>query len=119
MERSGVSMTVATNKERIEKLETAFISLSELVKGNGKRGMDEIIREVERRMGVLESDFKHFRSVYFEREGLDAMGIPKKKEAEPSLWEKIKPGLVEKVIIAVSTAFIVLVANHWTELFVK
>jgi len=109
-------MSVATNKERIDKLEKAFEKLSAIVVGNGVRGMDDVVREIERRVGVVESDLKHFRRVYFEREGLDAMGLPKKNESK-SLWEKIKPGLVEKIIIAVSTALIILIANHWTELF--
>lgn len=44
---------------------------------------------------------------------IEAMWPEHERRKEKTLWDKIKPGLVEKVIIAVATAIFVLVVTHW------
>lgn len=109
-------MTVATNKERIDKLEKMYERLAGIVVGNGARGMDEVVRDTEKEiaklnermdalenaMGITNSELNHFRNVYFLREGLDAMGNV--KEASTWLkraWNKTTENLFDKFITAV------------------
>jgi len=115
-------MTVATNTERINRLE-------KIVVGNGEPGMDEDLRTVKRVVAEIKKDVAHvkdtysdiklFWSVYRIRENLDAQGNPLEKEKEPEFlsfaWMKryIFPGLVEKAIIAISTAAFVLIVTNW------
>ena len=89
MERSGVSMTVATNKERIDRLERAFEKLSGIVVGNGVRGMDEVIREIEKRVGVVESDMREVKSMVKKMVGYS--GVTYDSSTHPGRRESDKP----------------------------
>ena len=102
-------MTVATNETRILRLEKAFEKLSGIVVGNGVRGMDEVVRDTEKRIdalenavGIINSELYHLRNVYFQREGLDAMGNPFPKTWLRKTWEdNIAPNLLNNVVTAV------------------
>jgi len=118
-------MTVKENEQAIKRMERLYERLSEIVVGNGKRGMDEIIRDIEKqitevksRMGVLESDMRHLKNVYFQREGLDALGNPPPKKPAPKTWwgkawERIGDNLFDKFI----TAVIIVILFNLPELF--
>jgi len=102
-------MTVATNESRISRLEKAFEKLSGIVVGNGVRGMDEVVRDTEKRIdalentvGIINSELYHLRNVYFQREGLDAMGNPVEKKWITKTWEdNIAPNLLNNAVTAV------------------
>jgi len=102
-------MTVATNESRISRLEKAFEKLSGIVVGNGVRGMDEVVRDTEKRIdalentvGIINSELYHLRNVYFQREGLDAMGNPVEKKWITKTWEdNISPNLLNNAVTAV------------------
>ena len=102
-------MTVATNETRILRLEKAFEKLSGIVVGNGVRGMDEVVRDTEKRIdalenavGIINSELYHLRNVYFQREGLDAMGNPVEKKWITKTWEdNISPNLLNNAVTAV------------------
>jgi hypothetical protein len=132
-----IIVTVATNKERIDRLEKRQDKTDNTLFGNGSPGMDEDVRTLTNDVGQMKDDIKAIKNdiqsikddinlqkpviselaslkkAIFTKFGIDAQGATEKL----TLWEKIKPGLVEKLIIAVSTAFAVLVVSHWTELF--
>jgi hypothetical protein len=116
-------MTVASNEKEIQMLKEIVKKLSAILVGNGVKGMDEVVRDIEKRMGVVESELKHLRRVFFESEGLDAMGNPPKKEeskgdAERFVdWfkDKVLPGLIQTLITFVVSAGFVLMVLHWTD----
>ena len=119
-------MTVATNKERIDKLER-------IVVGNGDPGMDEDVRdirrdvegikktivEVQKDMEFLKpvpSDLHHLKTVLFRLAGLDAMGMPLKKEGgwwETKFKENIAPDLIKMAIIIIISVLFNLTITHW------
>ena len=119
-------MTVKDNEARISRVERDIQALRCIVVGNGERGMDEILRDTEReitainkRMDVLEtaqgvtnSEIRHFRNIYFQREGLDAMGNPIKRSWLSTTWEdKIAPNLLNNAV----TAAIIIVILGWRD----
>ena len=109
-------MTVKENENRILRLEKAFEKLNGIVVGNGVRGMDEVVRDTEKRItevnermdalenahGITNSELNHFRNVYFQREGLDAMGNPLPKTWFSKTWEEnIAPNILNNAVTAV------------------
>ena len=88
-------MTVKDNEREIDALKQTSKEVHKFLFGNGVEGLDERFRtmekaqeETQKRIGVIESNLEHFRRVYFEREGLDALGNPKEKTDEEKKAEE-------------------------------
>ena len=110
------TVTVKDNETRILRLEKAFEKLSGIVVGNGARGMDEVVRAIEKEIekqskrmdalenanGITNSELYHLRTVYFQREGLDALGNPIEKTWLRKTWENnIAPNLLNNAVTAI------------------
>lgn len=105
-------MTVRENEKAIEALTKVADKLTAAVFGNGHRGMDEIVRDIEKRLGIVESELSHFRRVYFANEGLDAMGNKKKQ----TFWEKVTANISDKLITAFVIAIVLVLLSNFPEL---
>ena len=122
-------MTVKENERRLDEHEKSIGKLAAIVVGNGERGMDEVVRDTEKAIAALEkrmdalenaqgitnSELNHFRHVYFDREGLDAMGNPRKKTRVEKILEEIKARFFTAAIIAI----IIVVLSHIPEVVTK
>ena len=115
---------------RLHRVEDTTEKLSAILCGNGEKGMDETVREIEKRVGVVESDVKEvkqmlqqivgYKGVRYDEgnhPGRRASDEGAKEPAWFEKWEKIGWGLVEKAVTMAVTIIILLAVSHWTELF--
>ena len=115
---------------RMKAVERTADKLSNILCGNGEKGMDESVREIEHRIGVVESDMKEIKVMVQKMSGYQGVTYDTKthpgrragdegaeKPAWFEKWEKIGWGIVEKAVTAAITVVILLAVSHWTELF--
>jgi len=115
---------------RLKAVERSTDKLSSILCGNGEKGMDESVREIEKRIGVVESDMKEIKVMVKKMSGYQGVTYDTKnhpgrragdegaeKPAWFEKWEKIGWGIVEKAVTAAITVVILLAVSHWTELF--
>ena len=123
-------MTVKDNEREIQHIKNSLDKLAHIVIGNGDEGMDEELRSVRRdqelmksdiaeikdtvnKMKPLISDFSAMKKAVFDKLELNALGEKK----QPNWFvDKVLPGLLQAILVAIGTAFFVLVVLHFQEL---
>ena len=124
-------MTVKDNEKDISIHNKRLDRLEGIVVGNGKKGMDEIVREIEKRMGVVESDIKEVKRMMQMQAGYagityDDKNHPGRRESDKpkteetpmqKLWTRTKEEIYGKFITAVIIALVLLVLDHVPEFF--
>ena len=122
---------------RLRAVENTTDKLSNILCGNGEKGMDETVRDIEGRldrlehkMGVIDSNLTEVKKSVDKLSGYQGVMYDEKthpgrragdegaeKPAWFEKWEKIGWGIVEKAVTAAITVIILLAVSHWTELF--
>jgi len=113
---------------RLHRVEDTTEKLSAILCGNGEKGMDETVREIEKRVGVVESDVKEVKQMLQQIVGYKGVRYdegnhpgrragdeaPKGNADKALSWftGKVLPGLTQAVIIAITTAIFVLIVQN-------
>lgn len=99
------------NRQRMNNLEELVKSNKVFIDGNGKEGAKVSIPLMQKDIATLKYDIGILRSDV--REILNRL----RGKTGETLFQKILPGLVEKLIIVVVTIFVALTVSHWLEIF--
>ena len=126
-------MTVKDNEKDILSLKARQERIERLVVGNGEPGMDENIREVTRRIGVVESDVKEIKKILQEIVGYsgvryDESNHPHRRATDEQrqddanrfvgwVQKNVLPGLFMDIIRVIITVITVLAVVHWADIF--
>ena len=119
--------TAAQNAKEIAYLKQILDKLTKIVVGNGEPGMDEDVREIKRRLGSVESDMKEVKRMLQDAVGyagvkFDARNHPGRRaedngEASENWFvNRVLPGLVQYMLIAIGTTIFVLIVTHIEEI---
>ena len=112
---------------RMKAVERTADKLSNILCGNGEKGMDESVREIEHRIGVVESDMKEIKVMVQKMSGYQGVTYddkthPGRRAGDEApkgsadkfltyITERILPGLIQALIVAVVTAVFVLIVR--------
>ena len=122
---------------RLKAVETTTDKLSNILCGNGDKGMDETVRDIEGRlyrlenqMGRIDSNLTEVKKSVDKLSGYqgikyDVSNHPARRAGDDGEADKllswftgrVLPGLVQNTITAVVTLLLLLAVTHWTELF--